>query len=154
MKTQIAAVATALSVMATAVCFGASPQMGTWKLNEAKSKLVPGMGKNTTVVYAEKGDKIKITVEGVDKDGKPTKGVWIGKWDGKAYPSKGNMSWDSAAYKVVNDYTNDITTMKNGKVVWSGKITVAKDGKSRTVTINGTDANGKKFHAKAVYDKA
>ena len=154
MKTQIAAVATALSVMATAVCFGASPQMGTWKLNEAKSKLVPGMGKNTTVVYAEKGDKIKITVEGVDKDGKPTKGVWVGKWDGKAYPSKGNMAWDSAAYKVVNDYTNDITTMKNGKVVWSGKITVAKDGKSRTVTINGTDANGKKFHAKAVYDKA
>jgi hypothetical protein len=140
--------------MATAVCFGASPQMGTWKLNEAKSKLMPGMGKNTTVVYAEKGDKIKITVEGVDKDGKPTKGVWVGKWDGKAYRSKGNMAWDSAAYKVVNDYTNDITTMKNGKVVWSGRITVAKDGKSRTVTINGTGANGKKFHAKAVYDKA
>ena len=27
----------------------ANPHMGTWKLNEAKSKLVPGMGKNTTV---------------------------------------------------------------------------------------------------------
>jgi hypothetical protein len=93
-------------------------------------------------------------VDGVDKDGNPTHGVWIGKWDGKAYPSKGNMSWDSAAYTVVNDHTNDITTMKNGKVVWSGKITVAKDGKSRTVTVNGTDANGKKFHSKAVYDKA
>ena len=153
MKTRIATIAAALSVIATAAGFGASPQMGTWKLNEGKSKLAPGMGKNTTVVYAEQGDKIKITVEGVDKDGKPTHGVWIGKWDGKAYPAKGNVSWNSAAYKVVNDRTNDITTMKNGKVMWTGRITVAADGKTRTVTINGTDANGKDFRGKAVYDR-
>ena len=112
------------------------------------------MGKNTTVVYAEQGDKIKVTVDGIDKDGKSTHSVWVGKFDGKAYPSKGNLSWNSAAYKVVNDRTNDITTMKDGKIVWSGKITVAADGKTRTVTINGTDANGKKFKGKAVYDKA
>lgn len=140
--------------MATAACFGTSPQMGTWKLNEAKSKFAPGMGKNSTVIYAEQGDKIKITVEGVDKDGKPLHGVWIGKWDGKTYPSKGNLTWDSAAYKIVNDHTNDITTMKNGKVMWTGRITVARDGKSRTVTVNGTDAEGKKFRSKVVYDKA
>ena len=131
-----------------------SPQMGTWKLNEAKSKLVPGMGKNTMVVYAEKKDKITVTVDGVDKDGKPTHSVWVGKFDGKAYPTKGNLTWNSAAYKVVNDHTNEITTMKDGKMSWSGRIEVSKDGKSRTVTINGTDANGKKFSGKAVYDKA
>jgi hypothetical protein len=153
MKTRIAVVATALSVMATAACFGANPHMGTWKLNEEKSKLVPGMGKNTTVVYGEQGDKIKVTVDGVDKDGKPTHSVWVGKFDGKAYPSKGNLSWNSAAYKVVNDRTNDITTMKDGKIVWTGRITVAADGKSRTVTLSGTDADGKKFKGKAVYDK-
>jgi hypothetical protein len=153
MKTRIAVVAVALWFTAAA-CFAANPHMGTWKLNEAKSKLAPGMGKNTTVVYSEQGNKIKITVEGVDKDGKPTHGVWIGKWDGKAYPSKGNMAWDSAAYKVVNDHTNDITTMKDGKIMWTGRIAVSADGKSRTVTINGTDANGKKFKARVVYDKA
>jgi hypothetical protein len=153
-KTRIAVMAIVMSFATTVACFAANAQMGTWKLNEAKSKIVPGMGKNTTVVYAEQGDKIKITVEGVDKDGKPTRAVWIGKWDGKAYPAKGNVAWDSAAYKVVNDRTNEITTMKNGKVVWTGKITVAADGKSRTATVNGTDANGKQFHSKAVYDKA
>jgi hypothetical protein len=152
-KTRIAVVALALSFAAGAACFAASPQMGTWKLNEAKSKLVPGMGKNTTVVYAEQKDKIKVTVDGVDKDGKPTHSVWVGKWDGKAYPTKGNLSWNSAAYKVVNDRTNDITTMKDGKIAWTGKITVSADGKSRTVTINGTGADGKKFSGKAVYDK-
>jgi hypothetical protein len=152
-KTRIAVIAVALTFAAVAGSFAASPQMGTWKLNEAKSKMPAGMGKNTTVVYAERKDKITVTVEGVDKDGKPTHGVWVGKWDGKAYPSKGNLSWNSAAYKVVNDRTNDITTMKDGNIIWTGRITVSADGKSRTVTINGTDADGKKFKGKAVYDK-
>jgi hypothetical protein len=153
-KTRIAAVVVALSFTATAACFAANPHMGTWKLNEAKSKLVPGMGKNTTVTYAEQKDKIKITVEGVDKDGKPTHSVWVGQADGKAYKSKGNLPWDATAYKVVNDRTYDLTAMKDGKVLWTGKSTVSADGKSRTVTFNGTDADGKKIKAKAVYDKS
>src|SRR5438128_982391 len=180
-KTRIAVVAVAMSFVAAVFCFGATktadpaaspaaakatapkkeaakmaatnPQMGTWKLNEAKSKMPAGMGKNTTVVYAEQGDKIKVTVDGNDKDGKPTHGVWVGKFDGKAYPTKGNLPWDSAAYKMVNDRTNDITTMKDGKTLWTGRITVAADGKSRTVTVNGTDEKGKKFKSTAVYDK-
>jgi len=152
-KTRIAVLAVALSFMAAAGCFAANPHMGTWKLNEAKSKIPAGMGKNTTVTYAEQKDKIKVTVDGVDKDGKPTHSVWVGKFDGKAYPVEGNLPYNSVAYKVVNDRTNDITTTKDGKTVWSGKITVSADGKSRTVTINGTDADGKKFKGKAVYDK-
>jgi hypothetical protein len=153
MKTRIAAVAMALSFTATAACFAANPHMGTWKLNETKSKIPPGMGKNTTVTYTEAKDEVKVTVDGVDKDGKSTHSVWVGKFDGKAYPVKGNLPYDSVAYKVVNDRTNDITTMKDGKTVWTGKITVAADGKSRTVTLNGTGADGKKFKGKAVYDK-
>ena len=145
----------ALSFMAATICFAANPHMGTWKLNEAKSKLAEGMGKNSMVTYSEqKGDKIKVTVDGVDKDGKNMHTVWVGKFDGKAYPSKGNIGWNSVAYKMVNDRTNEITTTRNGKPYWSGKITVAPDGKSRTVTGSGTDENGKKFKFKAVYDKA
>src|SRR5439155_23349916 len=139
-KTRIAVVALALSFMATTACFAANPHMGTWKLNEAKSKLAPGMGKNKTVTYSEqKGDKIKIVVDGVDKDGKARHTVWVGKFDGKAYPIKGSMQADSIAYKMVNEQTNEITAMKDGKTMWSGTITVAKDGKSRTVNISGTD---------------
>src|SRR5438132_6473148 len=153
-KTRIAVMAAVLSFAMTVVSLAANPQMGTWKLNEAKSKLVPGMGKNTTVTYVEHNDKIRITVDGVDKDGKPTHSVWVGKFDGKAYPVKGNLPYNSVAYRVVNDRTNDITAMKDEKIAWSGRITVSADGKSRTVTINGTDAQGKKFKGKAVYDKA
>jgi hypothetical protein len=153
MKTRIAVTALALSFMAASACFAANPHLGTWKLNEAKSKFAPGMGRNTTVTYTEQKDKIKVTVDGVDKDGKPTHGVWVGKFDGTAYPAKGNLPYNSVSYKVVNDRTNDITAMKDGKTMWTGKITVAADGKSRTATISGTDEKGKKFTNKAVYDK-
>jgi hypothetical protein len=44
--------------------------------------------------------------------------------------------------------------VKNGgKTTSSGRIVVAPDGKSRTVTVNGTDASGKKISYTAVYDK-
>ena len=98
--------------------------MGTWKLNEAKSKMAPGMGKNVTVVYVEMKDKMKVTVDGVDKDGKPTHGVWMGPADGKSYKMTGNLAWDAAAYKIVNDHTCEITTMKGGKVFSKGTSAV------------------------------
>jgi len=153
MRIRIAVVIVALSFMAAAACFAANPQMGTWKLNEAKSKLPAGMGKNNTVVYSEAKDKLKVTVDGVDKDGKPTHGVWVGQADGKTYKMKGNLPWDAAAYKVVNDHTYGITTMKGGKVRTTGTSTVSADGKTRTVATEGTDADGKKFKSKAVFDK-
>ena len=132
-----------------------NPHLGTWKLNEAKSKIPAGMGKNTTVTYTEQKDNIKVAVVGVDKDGKPTKSVWVGKFDGKAYPVKGNLPYDAVAYKVINERTNHITPLKDKKsIVGTGEITVSADGKSRTVTINGSSADGKKFKGKAVYDKA
>ncbi len=84
MKTRIAVAAVTLSFVATAACFAANPYIGTWKLNEVKSKLVPGMGKNTTVTWAKQKDKFKVTVDGVDKDGKPRHGVWVGKLDGSS----------------------------------------------------------------------
>ena len=137
-----------------AFCFAADNAfMGTWKLNEAKSKLGPEGGKNETVVYEMAGDSVKVTVDGTDKDGKPTHNEWTGKFDGKEYPVTGDPDSDMRVYKQANDHTLDLTVMKGGKVTASGKIEVAKDGKTRTVSMKGTDANGKKIDTKGVYDK-
>ena len=153
MRIRIAVVIVALSFMAVVACFAANPHMGVWKLNEAKSKAPPDMGKNTTVTYSEQKGKMKVTVDGVDKDGKPTHGVWVGQADGKTYQMKGNLPWDAAAYKVVNDHTYGITTMKGAKVRTAGTSTVSADGKTRTVATEGTDADGKKFKSKSIFDK-
>lgn len=47
-------------------CFAQDALTGTWKLNEAKSKLAAGMPKNHTVVYEATGDNVKVTVDGTD----------------------------------------------------------------------------------------
>ena len=147
-------VALALLLTATAATFAANALMGTWKLNEGKSKFAPGATKNTTVTYAPaKGDMVKCTVDGVDKDGKPIHWTWVGKFDGKPYQIKGSPSFDTLIYKPVNDRTNETTATKAGKVVMTGTITVAKDGKSRVVRLTGTDANGQKFTDMTYYDK-
>ena len=146
-------VAAAVWLTTAAGLLAANPHLGTWKLNESKSKLSGGT-KNNTVTYTEaKGGMMKLSVEGVDKDGKAIHWTWEGKFDGKQYKVKGNREMDTIAYQMVNDRTNKFTGMKDGKVGVTGTIEVAKDGKSRMVTANVTDANGKKVTDKAYYDK-
>jgi hypothetical protein len=72
-----------LCFFGAALSFADDPQMGTWKLNETKSKFAPGATKNHTVIYEAAGDNVKITVDGTDKEGKSTHNEWTGKFDGR-----------------------------------------------------------------------
>jgi hypothetical protein len=135
------------------ICFAANPNLGTWKLNEAKSKSSPGLPKNVTVVVAAVGDNIKVTLDGVDGDGKPTHSEWTGKFDGKDYPVTDDPTSDMRSYKTIDDHTLEFAAKKGGKVTISGKVVISVDGKTRTVTVSGTDAAGKKVTGTAVYDK-
>ena len=71
MKTRTIALTMALCFLAAAACLASDVNMGTWKLNEAKSKFPPGATKNQTVVYQAAGDQMKVTIEGTTADGKP-----------------------------------------------------------------------------------
>lgn len=144
----------AACAVAVAVCFAADANMGTWKLNEAKSKLPPSGARNHTVVYAAAGESVKITVDGVDASGKPVHNEWTGKFDGNEYPVIGDAVSDMRSYKRVDDRTLELTGKKGGKVTQSGSIVVSPDGKTRTVTISITDAKGEKVSITAVYDKS
>lgn len=71
MKTRTIALVLAALFVSVAVCVAADDMnMGTWKLNEAKSKIAAGSGNNNTVVYAMDGDKVKVTVDGRRRQGK------------------------------------------------------------------------------------
>ena len=153
MKTRTIGLPLVLCFFAGAACFAADdPQMGTWKLNEGKSKLTPGEGKNTTVVYEAAGDQVKVTIDGTDKDGKPTHNEWTGKFDGNDYAVTGDPKSDMRAYKI-NDQILAFTVKKDGKTTIIGRIVVAADGKSRMVTAHAADEQGKKSKEKAAYDK-
>ena len=153
MNTRTLSLALVLAFVAVTAGLAADPNMGTWKLNEAKSKFSPGATKNHTVVYEPAGDDTKVTVDGVDGTGQPIHSVWTGKFDGKEYPVTGDPTADMRAYTRVNERTLTFTQKKNGKETLSGRIAVTADGKSRTVTTTGTDAQGQKTSTTAVYDK-
>jgi len=154
MKIRTIGLTLALCFFAGAACFAADdPQIGTWKLNETKSKLTPGEGKNTTVVYEATGDQIKVTIDGTDKDGKPTHNEWTGKFDGKDYAVTGDPKSDMRSYKKIDDHKLAFTVKKDGKTTVTGHIVVAADGKSRMVTAHGAGEQGKESKEKAAYDK-
>ena len=153
MKKRTIVLALALCFAGVALSFADDVNMGTWKLNEAKSKLSPGTPKNTTVVHMAMGDQVMVTVDGVDSDGKPTHNEWTGKYDGKDYPVTGDPNSDMRSVKQIDDHTLELTVKKSDKVTATGRIVVSSDGKSRTVTLSGTDPMGKEFQSTAVYDK-
>jgi hypothetical protein len=135
------------------ICSAQNPSLGTWKLNEAKSKIPAGSPKNSTVTYEATGDSIKGTIDGVDGQGKPTHTEWKGKFDGKDYPVSGDPTSDTRAIKQIDDHHYQLTVKKAGKVTLTGKAVIAADGKSRTVTVSGMDSMGMKTEAVSVYDK-
>ena len=127
MKTRTVVLALAALFVSVAVCVAADDMnMGTWKLDEAKSKIAAGSGKNDTVVYAMDGDNVKVTVDGVDGKGNPTHSEWTGKYDGKDYPVTGDPDIDMRSYHRVNDHTLRITQKKEGKASAMIRIVVSR----------------------------
>ncbi|HMD09907.1 MAG TPA: hypothetical protein VKH63_20405 [Candidatus Acidoferrum sp.] len=127
--------------------------LGTWKLNEAKSKIAAGMPKNSTVVYTADGDNVKVGIDGTDAKGQTFHSDWTGTFDGKDYALTGDPSNDMRSYKVVNDHTLLVISKKGGKETFSTRIVVSADGKTRTVTVSGTDASGAKTTSTQIYDQ-
>ncbi len=153
MKTRSIGLTLVMLFVGLAMCSAQNPNLGTWKLNEAKSKIPTGSAKNITVTYEAAGDSIKGTIDGIDGQGKPTHTEWTGKFDGKDYPVTGDPTQDTRAIKQVDDHHYVLTIKKAGKVTITGKAMIAADGKSRTVTVSGMDSMGMKIEVVSVYDK-
>jgi hypothetical protein len=152
MKAKTIALTISLVFVSVALGFQTNPQLGNWKLNEAKSKFA-GKARNQTVVIEATGDQIKVTVDGVDESGAAAHNEWTGKFDGKDYPITGDSAADARFYRMIDKNTWEIANKKGGKTILTGRVVISADGKTRTVTTHGTDSQGKKVSNVAVYDK-
>jgi hypothetical protein len=150
MKLRVILLTLAALFASASVCLAQDPNMGTWKLNEAKSKFAPGATKNQTVVYETAGDSVKVIVDGVDSAGTAVHHEWTGMFDNKFYPVTGDPASDTRSYRRINKHTLALTGKKDGKVSLTGRVTVTANGRTRTVT---TTAAGSKVSNRAVYDK-
>ena len=127
--------------------------VGSWKLNTAKSQLGANAIRAQTLKFEATPDGIKLTSEGTDAQGKPMKGGYTSKFDGKDVPWAGNPMADAASPKKLDDNTYENVWKLGGKATVSAKVAVSADGKTLTVTQTGTDAQGAKVSSVAVYDK-
>ena len=160
MKTRILVFVTiiVLAVLVSSFLLAQSdPFIGTWKQNIAKSKYSPGPApKSQTQTYEAQGNGIKLSTDGTAADGSRMTWSYSTNFDGKDSPISGTGApngADTIALKRVNPNTYEATFKKAGKVVGTGRDVVSKDGKIRTITAKGTDANGNAVSRIIVWDK-
>jgi hypothetical protein len=131
------------------------PFVGTWTLNQAKSKYSPGPApKSTTVTYEAAGSGYKISVKTEPASGPTGEWSYTTSLDGKDSPITGNNpNADAMATKRIDTHTLESVSKKGGKVMLTSRIVVSKDGKTRTNTQTGTNAKGQAVNNVLVFEK-
>jgi hypothetical protein len=152
MNARMTTLTVALTLFA-ATAYAGDPNLGTWKVNESKSMIPPGSPKMLTVVLEQAADGVKVTVDGVDREGKPYHNEWTGKYDGKDYPVVGSAQADTRSMKRIDAHHFDVVNKKNGKPTIKVKVVVAKEGKSKTESFSGMTADGKPVTATFFLEK-
>ena len=164
MQRRISMVSMALTIAAVPVVVAAqAPESlaGTWKLNVAKSKYDPASlaPKSATSTYTFSGKNVTLNVDQVNAKGQKVHIEYTASLDGADHPwkstidGKPNPDQDAVTFKKLDAHTYHVENKLKGKVMTTQHIVVAADGKSRTVTTDGTNAQGQKVHHVAVYDK-
>jgi hypothetical protein len=150
-----AVVAVALLVVLGSTAFAqSSPFIGTWKLNLAKSKSPgPPALSATRVNEAWETNGVKFTQIVVQADGTSVTAQFSAHFDGTDYKGPSNPYFDTIALKRVNAHTHALTWKKGGKVVFTGKVVVSKNGRMMTETVTLTNAKGRKVNYATVWDK-
>ena len=149
-----------VALTATAV-MAADNFSGTWKLNVAKSKYSPDPApKSGTTKLEATADGLKIVADGMNWEGKKTHTEYTPSFDGKDYPDKVLLDGkpdpngaDMISVKKIDDFTFETTTKLKGKTLTVTKNVISKDGKTRTQTATGVNAQGKPVNNTVVYDR-
>ena len=144
MKRFLALAALTALFCATASCLLAqSPSVGTWKLNVAKSKYIPGPApKSMTRTVESAGDKVKYTFQGGAANGSRVSYTFTVAFDGKDYPITGTAApagADSISITRSPDGSSEAVLKKSGKPVLISKV---KASDATSTTIIQTSAPG------------
>jgi hypothetical protein len=131
--------------------------VGTWKLNLAKSKFDPAnlAPKSQTIKQeAVAGGGMKATVDAVDAQGKPMHQEVMTMFDGKSIAIKSAPDANTTrVYKRIDNRSYEYVQSVGGKLTTTARTVVAADGKTRTTTTTGKNAQGQTVNNVAVYER-
>ena len=146
----------ALALSVSSAAQAPDPFVGTWKLDVAKSTYKPGPAPKSITVVIDGGggqERSRWPSMASDRAGAPMKGGYTTTRDGKDVPVTGIPMYDTAALTQTSPTEGTIVYKKGGKPAVTAKASVAKDGKTMTVTYTGTDPKGQAINNVAVYIK-
>ena len=140
---------------ATGIAQTTDPAHGVWKLDVAKSKYSPGPApKELTVTIEAAGPGRKVTVTGVDGEGKPISWGYTGNFDSKQNRLTGsNPDADFVLLKRLSPTTTRSTFKKDGKTTLVNGLSVSADGKTLTVASSGVNGKGQTTKNTQVFTK-
>lgn len=140
--------------MAATAAFAQSGELGTWRLNVAKSKFTPGPApKSSSVTFSAAGQGVKAVIDTVGADGSKVHWEYTANFDGKAYPVTGNPDGDMVIARRINPTSIETSYTLKGKATTVNTRVVAADGKTLTVTTTGTNGQGQKVNNVQVFER-
>ena len=135
------------------------PQMGTWKLNVAKSKYSPGppprSGTITIEPYGTNG--LKVAIELLNAQGERLTIGYSPRFYGKEYPrietGAGAVNGQTVTIKRIDAHTIERIAYLAGKKLTTERWVISPDGKTRTTTQTGPGPDGKQVNNVIVFEK-
>lgn len=150
-------VATVLSLPLVVRAQAPDAWVGTWKLNLAKSKYEPAnlAPKSQTIKQdAAAGGAVKTAVDVVDAQGKTQHQEYMVTFDSKAVAIPGAADANTTrVYKRIDSRSYEYVQSVAGKPTVTVRTVVSADGKTRTLTTTGRNAQGQTINSVAVYER-
>jgi hypothetical protein len=134
---------------------------GTWVINLSKSSYSPAdlAPKSGTSTLQASADGIHVMTDGVDSKGRKTQTDYNAKFDGADVPTNGTVDGkpspdiDSVSWKKIDDHNFETVQKLKGQALLTTRVVVAEDGKTRTNTVTGKNAQGQTINNTVVFDK-
>lgn len=119
-----------------------NPFVGTWKLDVASSKFMPGPAPQSQMRTVDAAGK--MMVESVGATGKSSSYGYTLRGDGKEYPTIGAIpnTAETIVSKKVNANSYEAKFIKAGKQVEVTTFAVSNGGKTLTIHAKGSSPSG------------
>jgi hypothetical protein len=145
----------ALFVLSGALFAQDNALIGIWKVDLAKSQYNSGPPpRSATIRYEPYGKNgMRITMDIVDARGIATHTVYTTKRTRNGYAAKVDPSRETVALRPVDASTTEVANKDRGTVATVGTVVLSQDGRSRTILVNGANAQHQPVSDIIVFDK-
>lgn len=126
--------------------------IGHWEMDPAENRYEAGQPpRSGSYVIELEGDAYLFKMAWTNAEGQPFEMEYRTTPDGVAYPYENPAIADTIKTTRVDAYTLDTETMKDGKIIATGRRVLSPDGRTMTITQAGFRPDGTSFKNLSIY---